>query len=83
MKRGDQEITLRIRSRGNPASIDHHVVERFVDTLDIDVRPYTRLTGNGQVCDEVTDDVPRAVLEARLVPIAVHTPPEDTRIKRG
>jgi hypothetical protein len=75
-ERGYPKVAFRIRRRNNLAAVSNDLVERFVDTLDKDVRSHAGLAGNRQVRHEVADDVPGAILEARVVGIAAQAPAE-------
>ena len=56
--------------------------EAFVDAIDVDVRAHAGFAGNSRVRDEMADDVPRAVLEARIRTGLVHPPAEHGLIER-
>jgi hypothetical protein len=62
--------------------LSDNLLQRLIDPLDEDVGQNARFSGNRQVGHEAPDHVPRAVLEARIVPLGIDRPAEHGLVKR-
>src|SRR5438552_2879835 len=77
------EVAFGIRLRHELAAAGNDLLERLVDVLDEDMRPYSALAGDGVLGTEVADDVAGAVLERRVLSISPRAPAEDLLVKRS
>src|SRR6266700_582341 len=80
---GDPQIALRIRWRHEFAAVRSDPLQCVVDAPDVDVRQHPSLARNGEIGHPMADDMPGAVLEARIISVAPHLPPEDCLVERG
>jgi hypothetical protein len=80
---GHPQVAFRIRVRHDLSAVAHDLFQRVIHLLDVDIGPHPSRTGNGQISHEMANHMPGAILEARLVGIAVQSPTEDRLIEIG
>jgi hypothetical protein len=81
-KRRYPKVTLGIGRSDNLAAMSTNLLKGFLHPLNEDIRPHTGLAGNGNICHEVPNDVPGAILEAWLIlTLATNAPAENGSIE--
>src|SRR5207247_1950744 len=80
---GHQEVSFRIRRGDHGTAKGSDLLESILDALHIDVGAHAGLPGDAQVGYEVTDHMPGAVLEARVLAVPIHAPAEDALVEGG
>jgi len=70
------QIAFRIRRRHDLPALSDDLLQRLIDPLDEHIGQDARLSGYRQIRHEVSDHMTGSILEARIVPIGVHSPAE-------